>query len=78
MLPESGGDGLLGVAAGDLDAAGLGGLADRDGQGEHADRVVGGDVLGVEGLAEEDLVAAVAPAVTIVVFMAVVCPGRVR
>ena len=51
----SGGDGLLGVAAGDLDAAGLGLLADRDGQGEHAGRVVGGDVLGVQGLAQEDL-----------------------
>jgi hypothetical protein len=58
MMPrrrESGGDGLLLVAAGDLDAAGLGGLVHRDGQGEHAGGVVGGDVLGVEGLAEEDL-----------------------
>jgi hypothetical protein len=52
---EPGGDGLLLVAAGDLDAAGLGGLADRDGQGEHAGGAVGGDVAGVEGLAEEDL-----------------------
>jgi hypothetical protein len=30
-------------------------LPGRDGQGEHAGRVVGGDVLGVQGLAEEDL-----------------------
>jgi hypothetical protein len=52
---EPGGDDLLLVAAGDLDAAGLGGLADRDGQGEHAGGVVGGDVAGVGGLAEEDL-----------------------
>src|SRR3954468_7157742 len=50
-----GGDGLLAVAAGDLDGARLGLLADRDGQGEHAGRVVGGDAVGVEGLAEEDL-----------------------
>jgi hypothetical protein len=28
---------------------------DRDGQGEHAGGVVGGDVVGVQGLAEEDL-----------------------
>jgi hypothetical protein len=28
---------------------------DRDGQGEHAGRVVGGEALGVEALAEEDL-----------------------
>src|SRR5579863_5409662 len=50
-----GGDGLLGVAAGDLDVAGLGRLVHRDGQGEHAGRVVGGDVVGVQSLAEEDL-----------------------
>ena len=43
------------VAAGDLDAAGLGRLVDRDGQGQHAGGVVGGDLVGVEGLAEEDL-----------------------
>ena len=49
------GDGLLLVAAGDLDAAGLGGLVDRDGQGQHACRVVGGNLLGVEGLAQEHL-----------------------
>src|SRR6201996_5907701 len=59
----SGGDGLLGVAAGDLDVAGLGALVDRDGQGEDAGGVVGGDLVGVEGLAEEDLpgVGAVGP-----------------
>src|ERR1700761_9596148 len=59
----SGGDGLLGVAAGDLDAAGLGVLVDRDGQGEDAGGVVGGDLVRVEGLAEEDLpgVGAVGP-----------------
>src|ERR1700733_5207962 len=49
------GDSLLPVAAGDLDAARLGGFADRDGQGEHARGVVGRDLVGVEGLAEEDL-----------------------
>ena len=31
-----GGDGLLLVAAGDVDAAGFDGLADRDGQRQHA------------------------------------------
>lgn len=51
----SGGDSLLLVAAGDLDAAGLGCLVDRDGQGQHASGVVGGDFLGVEGFAEEYL-----------------------
>jgi len=45
----------LAIAAGDLDAAGLGRLADRDGEGEDADVVVGGDVLGIQGLAQEDL-----------------------
>jgi hypothetical protein len=49
------GDGLLAVAAGDLDVARLGGFADRDGQGEHARGVVGRDLVGVEALAEEDL-----------------------
>src|SRR5580700_11235397 len=49
----SGANGLLGVAAGDLDVAGLGALADRNDQGEHAGRVIGGDLVGVEGLAEE-------------------------
>jgi hypothetical protein len=48
-------DGLPAVAAGDLDVAWLGGFADRDGQGEHARGVVGGDLVGVEGLAEENL-----------------------
>src|SRR5690348_16863126 len=48
---RSGDDGLLGVAAGDLDAAGFSRLADRDGQGQYPGRVVGGDMLGVEGLA---------------------------
>jgi hypothetical protein len=42
---------VLGVAAGDLDAAGLGALADREGQGEDAGGVVGGDLVGVEGTA---------------------------
>ena len=49
------GDGLPVVAAGDLDASRLGLLTDRDGQGEHAGTVVGGDLVGVQGLAEEDL-----------------------
>jgi hypothetical protein len=42
-----GGDGVLSVAAGDLDGAVLALLADGDGQGEDARRVVGGDVLGI-------------------------------
>jgi len=50
-----GSDGLLAVAAGDLDVARLGGFADRDGQSEDAGRVVGGDLVGIQGLAEEDL-----------------------
>jgi hypothetical protein len=50
----SGGDGLLLVAAGDLDAAGLGCLVDRDGQGQHPGRVVGGDLVRVEGLASRN------------------------
>ena len=36
-------------------ARGLAASWTGDGQGEHAGRVVGGDVLGVQGLAEEDL-----------------------
>lgn len=43
------------VAAGDADAARLGGLPDRDREGEHAAGVVGFDLLGVEGVAEKDL-----------------------
>lgn len=48
-------DGLL-LAGGHLDLAGLGLLGDRDVQGEHAAVVVGPDVVGVQALAEEELV----------------------
>src|ERR1700753_2006083 len=48
-------DGLLLVAAGDVDAAGLGRFVDRDGQGQHAGGLVRRYLFGVEGLAEEDL-----------------------
>jgi hypothetical protein len=46
---------LLGVLAGDFDLARLGRLVHRDAQGQHAGGVVGVDVLGVEGVAEEHL-----------------------
>src|SRR5690348_14684742 len=51
----SGGADLLGVLAGDGDLAWLGCLVHRDGQGQHAGGVVGVDVVGVEGVAEEHL-----------------------
>ena len=46
------GDDLLVVAAGDLDAAGLGRLVDPGSQGQHAGGVVRGDLAGLEGLAD--------------------------
>jgi len=74
------GDGLLLVAAGDLDAARLGGFVDRDGQGEHARRVVGGDLVGVQGFTEEDLpgVGAVGPFGDQQLGAIGLGPGRVR
>src|SRR3984885_16309239 len=51
----AGGDLLAVLVSGDLDAAGLGPLVYRDGQGEDAGTVVGADVLCVEGVAEEHL-----------------------
>src|SRR3954463_10514386 len=46
---------LLALGGADLDLPRLGLLGDRDPQGQHARVVAGGDVLGVEGVAEEQL-----------------------
>jgi len=46
---------LAAVGVADRDLAGLGPLGDRDPQGEHTRLVGGVDVLGVEGVAEEQL-----------------------
>jgi hypothetical protein len=45
----------VGLRAGDLDAARLRLFGDRDAQGQDAGLVVGLDVVGVEGVAEEEL-----------------------
>src|SRR6266700_2270645 len=45
------------VLARDMDAVGLGLLADGDGQREDARGVISRDVLGVEGFTEEDVAA---------------------
>jgi hypothetical protein len=39
----------------DLDLAGVGLLSDRDGEGEHTDVVVGGDVVALQALPQEQL-----------------------
>src|ERR1700722_3634656 len=58
---RSGVDRRLLLAAGDLDAPRLGLLGDRDGQPQHPVVVAGLDLVGVEGVAEEQLAAEHSP-----------------